>query len=118
MTVAPYQVHLVSLNAKDGAVVEASDRVYQTLQEAGIEVLYDDRDERAGVKFADADLIGIPIRLAVSGKTIARNAVELKRRDKKDLEIVEESTLIERLRSEIRSTTEEILKKVVEMPFK
>jgi prolyl-tRNA synthetase len=120
VTVAPYQVHLVSLNAKDAAVVEACDHVYEMLQEAGIEVLYDDRDDRPGVKFADADLIGIPIRLAVSSKTIAKNAVELKRRDKdkKHLEIVEESKLVERLRNEIQTMTDEIQTKVVEMPFK
>jgi prolyl-tRNA synthetase len=120
ITVAPYQVHLVSLNAKDAAVVEATDRVYEMLQEAGFEVLYDDRDERPGVKFTDADLIGTPIRVAVSPKTIAKNAVELKRRDKdkKNLEIVEVSKLLERLKTEIQSMTEEIMSKVVEMPLK
>jgi prolyl-tRNA synthetase len=108
------------LNTKNSAVVEAGDRVYQMLQDAGIEVLYDDRHERPGVKFADADLIGIPIRLAVSGRTIAKKAVELKRRDKdkKDLEIVEEAHLVERLRNEIQSMNEGIQKKVVDMPFK
>jgi prolyl-tRNA synthetase len=120
ITVAPYQVHLVTLNAKDAAVVEAGDRIYQMLLDAGIEVIYDDRDERAGVKFADADLIGIPIRLAVSGKTVAKKAVELKRRDKdkKDLEVVEESMLVERLQKEIQVMTEAIQKTVVEMPLK
>jgi prolyl-tRNA synthetase len=120
ITVAPYQVHLATLNTKDKAVVETGDRVYRMLQDAGIEVLYDDRDERPGVKFADADLIGVPIRLAVSNKTVAKNAVELKRRDKdkKDLEIVEEAMLVERLKNEIQSLTEEIQKTVVEMPFK
>lgn len=118
ITVAPYQVVLLTLNAKDDAVVEAGERVYRSLLDAGIEVLYDDRDERAGVKFADADLIGIPVRLAVSAKTIAQDGVELKRRDRKEIEIVAEGDLLDHLRSEIESMQQAIRAKVVEMPFR
>ena len=76
ITVAPYQVHLVSLGQ-----AEAADRVYETLLKAGIEVLYDDREESPGVKFNDADLIGIPIRVTVAAKSLAKGGVEVKRRD-------------------------------------
>lgn len=79
-TVAPYQVHLISL-CKETGDKEVVERVYQELLEAQVEVLYDDRDAlRAGEKFADSDLIGIPIRLVVSPKTIATRMVEMKKR--------------------------------------
>ncbi|MCB0183060.1 MAG: hypothetical protein KDE31_02285, partial [Caldilineaceae bacterium] len=80
-TIAPYQVMLVSLaTQRSPEVAEAADRIYQDLRNAGIEVLYDDRDERAGVKFNDADLLGIPIRLTVGGKGLANGIVERKLR--------------------------------------
>lgn len=78
--IAPFQVHLVSLGFDDAEIKEA-DAVYQALQAANIDVLYDDRaDVRAGAKMADADLIGIPHRIVVSKKTIAENVVEWKKR--------------------------------------
>jgi len=113
ITVAPYHVHLVSLGQP-----EAADRLYETLLKAGIEVLYDDREESPGVKFADADLIGIPIRLTVAAKSLARGGVELKRRDRKEIEIVSEADLIARLHSGIQAMLDEIQAKVVEVPFK
>jgi len=81
ITIAPYQVMLVSLATQRAPeVAAAADRIYQELRAAGIEVLYDDRDERAGVKFNDADLLGIPIRLTVGGKGLANGIVERKLR--------------------------------------
>lgn len=81
ITVAPYQVILVSLaTEKTPEVVEAAERIYANLQRAGVEVLYDDRDERAGVKFNDADLLGIPIRLTVGAKGLKNGVVEGKLR--------------------------------------
>ncbi|MCX6045204.1 MAG: proline--tRNA ligase [Chloroflexi bacterium] len=81
ITIAPYQVSLVSLGTpKTPDVVEAAERIYRQLSDAGIEVLYDDRDERAGVKFNDADLLGIPIRLTVGGKGLKNGIVETKLR--------------------------------------
>jgi prolyl-tRNA synthetase len=78
--VAPYQLHLLSIAADNAMVADAADRLYGSLEDAGHEVLYDDRAERAGVKFNDADLIGIPWRVTVSPKTLAQNSVEVKRR--------------------------------------
>jgi prolyl-tRNA synthetase len=75
--VAPFQVHLISANAKNDVQAELSDKLYADLKEAGFEVLYDDRNERAGVKFADSDLIGIPVRVVV-GKQAADGIVEIK----------------------------------------
>jgi prolyl-tRNA synthetase len=77
---APYEVALLSLQPSDPQVAEACDRLYAELEKAGIEVLYDDRDERPGVKFKDADLVGIPYRLAIGKKGIAEGVVELKAR--------------------------------------
>ncbi|RIK34851.1 MAG: proline--tRNA ligase, partial [Chloroflexi bacterium] len=67
-------------NEKSPEVLAAADQIYRDLQAAGVEVLYDDRDERAGVKFNDADLIGIPLRLTVGGKGLKAGALELKLR--------------------------------------
>ena len=78
---APFQVHLLSLGAGRSAdVAEASDRLHDRLEAAGIEVLYDDRDVSPGVKFADADLLGIPIRLVLGAKGVARGIVEWRSR--------------------------------------
>lgn len=79
ISVAPYQVALVSLaTEKTPEVAAAADQLYAQLLDAGLEVLYDDRNERAGVKFNDADLIGCPLRLTVGGKGLQRGEVEYK----------------------------------------
>jgi prolyl-tRNA synthetase len=75
--VAPYPVHLVGLNRDVPEVAEAADRVYATLGAAGVEPLFDDRPDSPGVKFADADLIGVPLRLTVSRRSLRQSSVEL-----------------------------------------
>ncbi len=78
---APFQVHLAALGAgRSPEVAEAADALYDRLVAAGVEVLYDDRDVSPGVKFADADLLGIPVRLVVGGKGVARGIVEWRSR--------------------------------------
>jgi prolyl-tRNA synthetase len=80
-SVAPYHVSLVSIfTESDPAPAEACDRLYDAMQAAGVEVLYDDRAERAGVKFNDADLIGCPVRVSVSTRTLANGQAEIKAR--------------------------------------
>ena len=82
VALAPAHVHLVAVSTKDPAQTEAAERLERELTAAGVEVLYDDRDERPGVKFKDADLIGLPFRVTVGPKALARDAVEFKpRRD-------------------------------------
>ncbi|HEX4446009.1 MAG TPA: proline--tRNA ligase, partial [Polyangiaceae bacterium] len=83
MSVAPYQVHLVTLG-KDDAVVTAARALYEALEKDGVEVLWDDRDERPGVKFKDADLIGLPLRVTLGAKGLASGNVELKARTEAD----------------------------------
>jgi prolyl-tRNA synthetase len=80
---APFEVLLVALNPDDPAVRQTADGLYSHLREQGCDVLYDDRDERPGVKFKDADLIGVPVRLVVGAKSLAEGKVELSlRRDR------------------------------------
>jgi prolyl-tRNA synthetase len=83
MSLAPYHVHLVTIG-KDEGVVSAARALYDALGRAGVEVLWDDRDERPGVKFKDADLIGIPLRVTVGAKGLAAGHVELKARTEAD----------------------------------
>ena len=78
MPLAPYQVIITPVNINENAVMKAAENIYAELQEQGIEVILDDRDERAGVKFKDADLIGIPLRVIVGQKNLASGKVELK----------------------------------------
>src|SRR5450631_546718 len=78
---APFEVTVLELQQDDDKVIATAKKLYEGLSAAGIDVLYDDRDERAGVKFKDADLIGIPFRLAVGRKGVAEGIVELKRRN-------------------------------------
>jgi len=101
-SVAPFEVHLVLIGANDEAR-DAADGVYRMLQAEGIEVLYDDRDESAGVKFADADLIGIPIRLTVSNRSLKSGGVELKLRNQPpaDAEVVAVESVVAQVRSHL-----------------
>ena len=85
--VAPYQVHLISLG-KDEAVKQEADKLYEELRSSGVEVFYDDRDMGAGAKLADADLIGIPVRLVISGRTLEEASAEWKERNKEEAEEV------------------------------
>jgi len=123
ITVAPYHVHLALLpgSAPGGQAESAATRLYDQLQAAGVEVLLDDRVERPGVKFNDADLIGLPLRLTVGERSLGKGGAELKRRTgkaDKDSVIVPLDEVVERVKSEIRDLQAEIAAKLVEMPFK
>ncbi len=85
LSIAPYHVSLVELPSPDDTrPKEVAERLYQELEDLGVEVLYDDRDERPGVKFNDSDLIGIPLRIAVSARNLANDQIELKLRKSKE----------------------------------
>jgi prolyl-tRNA synthetase len=94
--VAPFAVHLVRLGDKEN-VIEFADNIYADLRKARVEVLYDDRDLRAGEKFADSDLIGIPLRIVVSDKTVAEGKVEMKYRTESDSELMLPEKAIEKI---------------------
>jgi prolyl-tRNA synthetase len=97
--IAPYAVHMLSIHGGNADMIAEADRIYEILREHDIEVLYDDRDVRAGEKFADADLIGIPTRLVVSEKAISAGGVELSFRTGGTTALVSDSNLIDQLRA-------------------
>ncbi len=82
ITIAPWQVHLCALRVDEPIVKETADRLYSELKRLGVEVIYDDRNVSAGVMFSDADLLGVPVRMIVSPRTLERGAVEISARDK------------------------------------
>jgi prolyl-tRNA synthetase len=96
-SVAPFQVGLVNMRVDDANCTAAADRLYQELEAAGVETLYDDRDERGGAKFATMDLIGLPWQLIVGPKGLERGVVELKRRATGEREEVSLESALARL---------------------
>lgn len=92
-SIAPFAVHIVSLGSEDG-VIEKSKKLYEKLTFMGVEVLWDERDLRAGEKFADSDLLGIPLRVVVSSKTLESEKFEIKERTEEDVSMVTEEELL------------------------
>lgn len=118
ITVAPYQVILVSLaTEKTPEVTEAAEKLYADLLAAGVEVLYDDREERAGVKFNDADLIGIPIRLTLGAKGLKNGVVEGKLRRNGESFEFNIATAVEDVKTLIAAEIARINATVAPMPF-
>jgi prolyl-tRNA synthetase len=88
ISIAPFHVLILPINYKDEKLRAAADQLYRDLQQCGVAVLLDDRDERPGVKFKDADLIGIPLRVTIGAKGLEKGSIELRtRRDGKTDEI-------------------------------
>ena len=98
--IAPYHIHFCALNRKDAAIHDASEKLYADMLAAGIEVLFDDRDEKPGSQFADADLMGMPLRIVMSSKTLAEGKVEFKYRDNRsEIEHLSLDELIPKLKN-------------------
>ena len=124
VSIAPYQVHLALLagKASESAGAQegtrpAAERLYADLQAAGIEVLYDDRSESPGVKFKDADLIGLPLRLTVGERALSSGNVELKRRDQAERQAVPLEQVVERVKAELAALQAAIDVTLVETPL-
>jgi prolyl-tRNA synthetase len=98
VAVAPYHVYLCPLYREGSKVAEIAEKLYSDIEAAGIEVLFDDREESPGVKFNDADLLGIPFRVTVSPRTLEKEAVELKLRSGKEPEIVPLGEIVRKLK--------------------
>ena len=113
ISVAPYQVHLIALKKGE----EKADELYAQLQAAGFDVLYDDRNDSPGVKFNDADLLGMPIRITVSKRSIENGGVEFKLRHESDREVVSFEDLMTKLTQTRQKLFDEINAKVIEVPF-
>lgn len=98
MAIAPWQVHLCAVRSDDERVRAAADKLYNDLQSAGVEVIYDDRNVRAGVMFSDADLLGVPLRVVISPRNLDEGIYELTSRDKKITEKLAPETAVSRLK--------------------
>lgn len=108
LPLAPCQIFLVPINLNDAATRETAEKLYQDLTAAGLEVLYDDRDERPGSKFKDGDLLGIPFRVVIGSKTLAQGAAEVKPRRRRELELVPLTQLLPYLQDLIRTELESL----------
>lgn len=104
--IAPYHVHLVALNLEDQAVAAQAESIYRSLQKQGIEVLFDDRALRAGEKFGDADLIGLPYRITLSKRTLEQQKIEFKPRSEPKAELLDLDQAIQRIQQAIRAANQ------------
>ncbi len=98
MPIAPYHIYLCPLYREGSAVAGVAEKLYAELEAEGMEVLFDDRQESAGIKFNDADLIGIPVRLTISPRSLQNDSVEIKKRPEKETELVPLEAVVARLK--------------------
>ena len=103
LPIAPFHVCLCPLKVEDAAVMQTAEKLYTELTSAGVEVLLDDRPESPGVKFNDGDLIGIPLRIVISSRTLQNNSVELKWRREKQAEILPLEGLVDAVRKLVKT---------------
>lgn len=106
MSVAPYHVEICAITPDKENVMEVSEKLYQELQKLGVEVLFDDRGEKAGSMFSDADLLGIPLRAVISPKTIANGSMEFKIRGSRNSELVPLDKAAEFLAAKVKAELE------------
>jgi len=108
ISLAPFEVIIVAVNVSDAKVADVAGTLHEQLERAGVQVLLDDRDVRPGVKFKDADLLGIPVRLTVGPKGLAGGNVEIKLRREKDYQQVPAGQAVQRTEELIRQLREEL----------
>jgi len=119
VTVAPFEVHLVRLTGRgSSATAETADRLYASLCSAGIEILYDERDESPGVKFKDADLIGLPLRLTVGERGLQADQVEMKWRTQADRTMIAVDDVVMTVRGELERVKAEMEARVVPVVYR
>jgi len=104
MSIAPYHIYLCPLYAENDKVSAAAEDLYTKLEVQGLEVLFDDRQESPGVKFNDADLLGMPIRVTISPRTLEKNSAEVKKRSEKESQLVPLEKVVTRLKELVSST--------------
>ena len=102
ISIAPYHVEICALTPDKGSVRDAAEQLYQKLQTESVEVLYDDRGEKAGSMFSDADLLGIPFRAVLSPKTLEKGCIEFKRRSSRDAELIPLAEAPSRIAEKVR----------------
>jgi prolyl-tRNA synthetase len=103
ISIAPYQVHICAITQNDQNVGQVSERIYSELNARGIEVLYDDRGEKPGFMFADADLLGIPFRIITSPKNLPNNMVEFKIRGQKESTLIPLDKIVDFITEKVKS---------------
>jgi prolyl-tRNA synthetase len=118
VSVAPYQVHLVALTKGDGPAGPASEKLYEELMRVGVEVLLDDRQENPGVKFKDADLIGLPVRVTVGDRSLQKGGVEVKNRIQSDHSEVAVDDTVATVMAMLQSLTDELSGRLGEVEFR
>jgi prolyl-tRNA synthetase len=101
MPIAPFQILILPVNIKIDLLRESADQLYQTLTKERIEVLYDDREETPGVKFKDADLIGIPLRVTLGEKNLKKGLVEIKNRRTGEILLLKKEEVISKIKKMI-----------------
>jgi prolyl-tRNA synthetase len=117
ISIAPYQVHLVAMLHRAPEVAEIADRLYREAWDAGIEMLLDDREATPGVKFNDADLLGLPIRLTLGPRSLKQGAVELKFRTEAEARAIPLDEVIPTLKVEIERLLKGLKDQAVAVPF-
>jgi len=100
--IAPYHIYLCPLYMENPQVAQVAEKLYAELEAQGLEVLFDDRNESPGIKFNDADLLGIPYRLTISPRTLEKNSAELKKRSEKEFELLPLEEIAEKLKELVR----------------
>ncbi len=99
ISIAPYHVYLCPLYKENSEVAAVAEKIYNELEAEGLEVLFDDRQESPGIKFNDADLLGLPIRVTISPRTLEKNSAEIKKRPEKEAELVPLEEVTKKLRA-------------------
>jgi prolyl-tRNA synthetase len=117
MSVAPYHVYCVAMSQRAPEVAEIAERLYREAWEQGVEMLLDDREATPGVKFNDADLIGLPLRLTVGPRSLKAGGAELKHRDRGETRLVPIDQVVPTLKAEVTQLHAESRAQVVEVPF-
>jgi prolyl-tRNA synthetase len=118
MTVAPFPVHLITLGPEGSEAQRVADELYDALRANGVEALYDDRDRSPGIKFNDADLIGLPIRLTVARRGLEQDAVELKLRTEKQRHLIPRAEVVATVAARIGKLRGAVEAAAVEMEFR
>ncbi|MGC9468228.1 MAG: proline--tRNA ligase [Anaerolineae bacterium] len=118
VTVAPYHIHLITLGPEGSEAQGVADRLYDDLVAAGVEVLYDDRDRSPGIKFNDADLIGLPLRITVARRGLAEQAVEFKLRDQKERELIPLAEAVDTAQTWLADLHAAVDRRVIAVPFR
>ena len=108
ITIAPYTVEIVAIGVRSAEIVEVAERLAADMEAAGCDTLYDDRDERPGVKFKDADLLGIPVRVNVGEKSLAKGVIEVKLRKTKETQTAPVAEASKAVLAAVRKLTDEL----------